>query len=157
MTEAAGAILNRVMPYLGIALLAFIAWTQHGTIAAQDTAITTLKDHAATVAAQLRKMNEAQDKADSNSRLLQMAQDNFRATLTQREIDIRRLQNDVQGIRDWADQPLPGAVIRMRQRPAITGSASYAEFLSDHQPLHAVGERPAAKRGPESSTGANGK
>lgn len=42
---------------------------------------------------------------------------------------IRELQNENQELRDWAKQPLPTAINRLRQRPAITGTHRYCDHL----------------------------
>ncbi len=40
-------------------------------------------------------------------------------------------------LQSWADQPLPDAARRLHQRPAITGAASYRQWLSSRDALHA--------------------
>jgi LysB family phage lysis regulatory protein len=153
MSAAAMALLQRFGPYLAIALLAYCAWSQHQTISAQDKAISGLQEHAATVAKRISDISHALDLANKNAQDLQRSQDQLRGALSQREIDIRKLQHDTAELQHWADQPLPDTIIRLRQRPAITGSAAYSEYLSSHQPLHAVGEQPPDDRGPQSATG----
>ncbi|OHV11205.1 hypothetical protein BH688_07730 [Kushneria phosphatilytica] len=53
---------------------------------------------------------------------------------------IRSLQHDNEQIRQWADTRLPDRVIRLRNRPAVTGAANYRQALRDAEPLHPAGE-----------------
>lgn len=53
--------------------------------------------------------------------------------------ETRRLQSDVQEIKDWADSSLPSSIIGLRQRPAITGSNLYRS-LSTGNALRAQSE-----------------
>ncbi len=50
---------------------------------------------------------------------------------------LEQLKHDFADVKAWADTPLPAAVIRLRQRPAITGSAAYRQWLSTRDPLRA--------------------
>ncbi len=48
----------------------------------------------------------------------------------QREQLIRGLQRENQQYKNWATTELPNLVKRLRQRPALTGSSEYREWLS---------------------------
>lgn len=153
MTAALTSLLARFGPYLCCGLLGWALWWQHGTIAAQDTEISGLKEHAAAVTKQFGLIKDAQAKADQNTRDLQQDQDRLRGDLSQREIEIRSLQHATEELQAWADQPLPDAVIRMRQRPAITGAAAYSEYMSNRQPLQPYGQQSPHVGGPERPAG----
>lgn len=157
MSAAVLAFLGRFGPYIASALLAWAVWSQHGTIAAQDTQISTLQTQAVAVAKRFGQINDAQAKAAQNTQDLQRSQDQLRGAFSQREIDIRKLQHDTKELQSWADQPLPDAIVRLRQRPAITGSAAYSEYLSSRQPVHAVGQQPADGGGSEPAARTDGK
>nr|WP_066632348.1 Rz-like lysis system protein LysB [Bordetella sp. H567] len=157
MSAALMSFLARLGPYLCCGLLGWALWSQHGTIASQDTEIAGLKEHAATVSKRFGQIHDAQVVADQNTRDLQRGQDQLRGALSQREIEIRSLQHATEELQAWADQPLPDAVIRLRQRPAITGSAAYSEYLSHRQPLQPDGQQPPNVGGPEPAAGTGGK
>lgn len=157
MSDAALALLKRVAPFIAIAAIAAALWLMWGTISAQKDEIGVLKEHAVAVAAQLKKMAANQAQADQHGKELAVLQDQFRSTLGQRAIDIRNLQNDLEELRTWAPQPLPDSIVRLRQRPAITGAAAYAEYLSTHQPVHVVGQQPPDGGRPQPAAGADGK
>ncbi|MFV8768363.1 Rz-like lysis system protein LysB [Yersinia enterocolitica] len=51
--------------------------------------------------------------------------------LAQRNSQIKRLYRENETLRRWADAPLPDDIIRLRQRPAFTGTADYRQWLSE--------------------------
>ncbi|HDL7730829.1 TPA: LysB family phage lysis regulatory protein [Yersinia enterocolitica] len=51
--------------------------------------------------------------------------------LAQRNSQIKRLYRENETLRRWADTALPDDIIRLRQRPAITGAADYRQWLSE--------------------------
>ncbi len=65
-----------------------------------------------------------------------------------REIDVRRrriqeLENENADLKAWADQPLPAAARRLRERPVLTGATAYRKWLSGGNTLPAAVDRPA--------------
>jgi LysB family phage lysis regulatory protein len=62
-------------------------------------------------------------------RLYATAEDT-RALLHQRQNRIEELKRENEDLRRWADTLLPPDVVRLRERPAITGGAAYREWLS---------------------------
>lgn len=50
------------------------------------------------------------------------------AQLRQRRIEELKRENE--DLRHWADTPLPADIIRLRERPALTGGAAYRQWLS---------------------------
>lgn len=73
---------------------------------------------------------------------LRGVQDQLRQGLAARQRTIEDLKRENAELRLWADQPLPDAARRMRQRPAITGAAAYRDWLSGRGALHPVGDQP---------------
>ncbi|MFB2853542.1 Rz-like lysis system protein LysB [Aeromonas allosaccharophila] len=87
----------------------------------KDTTINTLKtelDTQATAAAKLQ------------GQLDQLAK-----SAATRADTIKRLKRENAELRTWADRPLPDPVIRLLQRPAITGAADYQAHLSGNDPM----------------------
>ncbi|TDJ76962.1 LysB family transcriptional regulator [Pseudomonas putida] len=82
---------------------------------------------------------------DGQTKLLQL-QGELRAGLAKRERQIEDLKNENQELRNWADQPLPDAARRLRQRPTITGADAYREWLSGSGALRAGSDGPDEKR-----------
>lgn len=76
--------------------------------------------------------------ADNSRKMQQVlaSQQRIQQNLSTRQTEIRRLQRDVEEIRVWADHPLPDAVIRMRQRPTITGATNYGATVPAGDPVH---------------------
>lgn len=50
--------------------------------------------------------------------------------LRQRQRRIEELKRENEDLRRWADTPLPADIIRLRERPALTGGAAYRQCLS---------------------------
>lgn len=70
---------------------------------------------------------------ETNSReqtRLYAAAEDTRALLHQRQNRIEELKRENEDLRRWADTLLPPDVIRLRERPAISGGAAYREWLS---------------------------
>lgn len=82
---------------------------------------------------------------EGQAKLLQL-QGELRTGLAERERQIEDLKNENQELRNWADQPLPDAARRLRQRPTITGADAYREWLSGSGALRAGSDGPDEKR-----------
>ncbi|EMF0745087.1 LysB family phage lysis regulatory protein [Klebsiella aerogenes] len=70
---------------------------------------------------------------ETNSReqtRLYAAAEDTRAMLHQRQNRIEELKRENEDLRRWADALLPPDVVRLRERPAITGGEAYREWLS---------------------------
>ncbi|EQA0652307.1 TPA: LysB family phage lysis regulatory protein, partial [Escherichia coli] len=52
------------------------------------------------------------------------------ALLRQRQHRIEELKRENEDLRRWADTPLPADIIRLRERPALTGGTAYRQWLS---------------------------
>jgi LysB family phage lysis regulatory protein len=136
----------------GVALLASIVlliWGQSQRIEVADTkvkladqAASTARDRATRseeTAAQLKTSLQEERAAQAK---LRGVQDQLRQGLAARERKIEDLKHENAELRLWADQPLPDAARRVRQRPAITGAAAYRDWLSGRGALHPVGDQP---------------
>lgn len=74
---------------------------------------------------------------------LRTQQDQLRQSLAKRERTIKELKRENDDLRKWADQPLPDAARRLRERPAITGAAAYSDWLSGRSAVPPAGDKPA--------------
>ncbi len=63
-------------------------------------------------------------------------------TAATRADTIKRLKRENAELKEWADRPLPDPVIRLLQRPTITGAADYQAHLSGGDPLPTAGRQP---------------
>lgn len=71
---------------------------------------------------------------------LRAQQDQLRQGLAKRELTIEALKRENADLRNWADQPLPDAARRLRERPAFTGADAYRQWLSGRGALHPAGD-----------------
>jgi LysB family phage lysis regulatory protein len=140
----------------GIALLgalALLIWGQQQRIdvaesqaeLANATAKTAREDAnrnlrtANTLTATLKQERDAQS-------TLRAQQDQLHQSLAKRERTIEELKRENDELRNWADQPLPDAARRLRERPAITGAAAYRDWLSGRGAVPLAGDQPPQQR-----------
>lgn len=64
----------------------------------------------------------------------------LRKTLAEREQQIEGLKREDHTFSIWADQPLPGAARRLRERPALTGADAYHQWLSQSSAVPTTGQ-----------------
>ncbi|NWB21522.1 LysB family phage lysis regulatory protein [Pseudomonas sp. D4002] len=74
---------------------------------------------------------------------LRVQQDQLRQGLAKRERTIEDLKRENAELRNWADQPLPDAARRLRERPALIGAAAYRDWLSGRGAVPTTGDQPA--------------
>jgi LysB family phage lysis regulatory protein len=82
---------------------------------------------------------------DGQAKLLTL-QGDLRTGLAQRERQIEDLKHEIKELQEWADQPLPDAARRLRQRPAITGADAYRQWLSGSGAVHPASDIPEPQR-----------
>lgn len=102
--------------------------TQQGEIETQGKKLTQKN-------AQLIALNIlTQTNSQAQTQLYAAAENNL-ALLRQRQKKIEELTHENEALRRWSDTPLPDAVVRLRQRPALTGGESYRRWLSRNHPV----------------------
>lgn len=146
MSRIWGAIAPYALPLLALGIAALVVWQQERVITSNKAAMSayqTIAERAEALAVLLERSSRA---AAENSIKMQRDQDEIRAALSQREIDIGAMQNEVAEIRDWATTVLPAGVAGLRARPAISGSAEYREYVSRRNGLHTAGGKPEDER-----------
>ncbi len=133
------AIVSALAPYAVSLALAVILWFQHGQIASQDIALKAYGEIIKGQASDLENLagRIAGQRADLVQ--LELTQEGFRNALDRRIFDFNRLKNENPEIRNWADAVLPDPVARLRERPALTGSEAYAEFLRSRDAVQPAG------------------
>ncbi|EKY3119559.1 hypothetical protein SMY46_003615 [Cronobacter turicensis] len=106
----------------------------------KDGVITELKDDLSRTTSQLVAV-DLMAKANNGFQLAyQQQQDAIAVAVAARAEKFKRLTNENPEVKRWADAPLPADVIRMQKRPAITGAAGYAAYLSENSTLPTSGE-----------------
>lgn len=73
---------------------------------------------------------------------LQRQLGNLTITAATRADTIKRLKRDNAELKEWADRPLPDPVVRLLQRPALTGAADYQAHLSSPGALPTADSQP---------------
>ena len=140
----------------GIALLgalALLIWGQQQRIDVAESQAARANDAAKTAREDAdRNLATANTLADTlhqereSQSALRAQQDQLRQALAKRERTIEELKRENDELRDWADQPLPDAARRLRERPAITGAAAYRDWLSGRGAVPPTGDRPPQQR-----------
>jgi len=134
----------------GIALLGSIAlliWAQSQRIEVADKnaelanqAADAARDRATRSEATANQLQASLQEERNAQTVLRGVQNQLRQGLATRQRTIEDLKRENAELRFWADQPLPDAARRMRERPAITGAAAYRDWLSGRGALHPVGD-----------------
>lgn len=148
------AWLARLAPVITCLLMLGALWMQRGTIVAYQEAIAGYKEIAGQANESARLAAEVAVRVAEKTIILQKQQNNLRAALSVREIELGALQNDVAEIRDWAGAFLPTDIARLRARPPISGVDQYNQYVSGRGALHPAGRKPENERGSESGAGA---
>lgn len=97
---------------------------QSETIEQQETALSEKNGQLNALTEQMKRSDEDQ------ARLRDLVEQN-RAALSDRQKLIERLKRENQELRYWADTLLPADIVRLRQRPALTGGSAYRKWLSE--------------------------
>lgn len=133
-----------------IGVLALLFWGQQQRVnaansksnQAQEAAATARQDAARNLANVNALTRTLQQERDAQ-RDLRVQQDQLRQGLAKRERTIEDLKRENEELRQWADQPLPDAARRLRDRPAFTGAAAYRQWLSGRSAVPPVSNTPA--------------
>lgn len=110
-------------------VVATVMWAQYRQLAVQKELITMHETTTADLLANVDALISANEDSSQLMLSLMQSQQRIQQNLTTRQTEIRRLQIDVEEIRAWADRPLPDAVVRMRQRPALIGSEAHSALM----------------------------
>lgn len=121
---------SRILASIFVAGLMFVMWQQYKQLGLQQTVIEMQQSNTQKLEDHLKDLVEQQTESANQVTELMFSQQNIQQNLSARNADIRRMQNDIKEIRDWANVPLPDAIIRMRSRPTITGTKAYGEAVS---------------------------
>lgn len=139
--------MSRSVTIVGGLLLALTLWLgwqlreARRDISDRDRDITGLNQSLANAKSQLAAVDLMARANDSFQLAYQQEQDAITLAAVARAEQIKRLTNENPDVKKWADTPLPADVIRLQQRPAITGAAGYRAFLSESDALPAASER----------------
>ncbi len=143
------AIVRALAPYAVSLALAVALWLQHGQIASQDTALKAYGEIIEGQASDLANLAERVTGQRQALAQLERTQEGFRNALDRRMFDFERLKDENPEVRNWADAVLPDPVARLRERPALTGAAAYAEFLRSRDAVQSAGGGATDERRPE--------
>lgn len=136
-----------------LAVMAAIGWGQYRQIGLQRDLITR-QDQA--IESTLKSLDAVKGLAEASRDQmadLLTAQGKVQSSLSARQREIRRLQNDVEEIRTWAEQPLPADIVRMRHRPAARGAGDYGQPVPAGGAVRDAGGKSAHERGSEPRAG----
>jgi len=135
----------RIMAVTLIVLLAAVGWQSWRLgdalqkIDTQQAAIKHQGEQLAQKNSQLMALNILTQTNSREQMRLYAAAENTNALLHTRQRWIEELTRENEAFHRWAAAALPDAVIRLRQRPAITGGQSYRKWLSQNNALPPAG------------------
>lgn len=118
---------------LALAALGWQSWRLNKashTIEQQDSDLKVKGERLAKTNSQLIALSILTETNNREQTRLYAAAESTNALLRSRQRRIEDLKRENEDLRRWADAPLPADIIRMRERPALAGSAAYREWLS---------------------------
>ena len=140
----------------GLALLgalALLIWGQQQRIEAADgrteramDATKTAREDADRNLATANTLTATLEQERDAQSALRAQQDLLRQGLAKRERTIEELKRENAELRNWADQPLPDAARRLRERPALTGADAYRDWLSGRGAVPPSSDQPPQQR-----------
>lgn len=138
---------------LGAALLAtltLLLWTQNLRLEVAEgradmalQALAAARTEAERTAAEVAGLRDVLRDERASQVGLRLMQNDLRTALAARQRQLETLTRENTALRHWAEQPLPDAAARLRQRPALTGADAYRDWLSGRDPLHPTGDSAA--------------
>ncbi|MOA02687.1 Rz-like lysis system protein LysB [Lelliottia amnigena] len=129
MTRTLAVVLALIIATLGLQ-----SWrlnTARHTIDMQETALETKARELAHKNSQLIGLSILTETNSREQMRLYAAAEKTTALLRNRQHRIEELKRENEDLRRWADTPLPADIIRLRERPALTGGAAYRQWLSE--------------------------
>ena len=134
----------------GLALLgalALLIWGQEQRIAIADQNtelaekdLKTARDEAGRNLDTANSLRDTLQQERDAQATLRAQQDQLRQGLANRERTIEALKRENSELRIWADQLLPDAARRLRERPALTGADAYRQWLSGRSAVPPAGD-----------------
>lgn len=122
-----------VMLAMVLAALGWQSWRLNNashTIETQGAALESKTQELAKKNSQLIGLSILTETNSREQTRLYAAAEDTRSLLHQRQNGIEELKRENEDLRLWAGTLLPPDVVRLRERPAITGGAAYREWLS---------------------------
>lgn len=116
-----------------LAVLGWQSWQLNNashTIETQEAALKSKNQELAKKNSQLIGLSILTETNSREQTRLYAAAEDTRSLLHQRQNRIEELKRENEDLRRWADTLLPPDVVRLRERPTLTGGAAYREWLS---------------------------
>lgn len=131
--------LRAAAPYLGMAAAAFVAWLLWGKIEDKNALLASQREAVEDLRRGVEDLLELHQETALQMKSLMLEQKRVATHFASQQTEIRRLQSDVEEVRDWAGQPLPDDIVRLRFRGTITGSSGYGADVRTGDSLRADG------------------
>lgn len=128
----------RILAAVVVLVLVLLGWQSwqlskaRQTIELQGRDLEASKEKQARASSQLIALSILTETNNREQARLYAAAEESTALLRQRQRRIEELKRENDDLRRWSDTPLPPDVIRLRDRPALAGGASYREWLSEN-------------------------
>lgn len=133
----------------GTAAVGLFAYQNQGLRADKKLLDTQLTDANTKVKAQAEVITTLETAAKANEKAHETLLAKIATTknlLTKHEQTIRTLEQQNEALKIWSNTRLPDPVIRLRQRPALTGSENYQSWLFERDALPITGIQPTDQR-----------
>lgn len=112
----------------------FLAW-QHSTILELSENLAVSNQNISLKQATITGLYAQKNLLKKSQRELATDLQKNKATVLKQIKQLRELENENQDYRDWARQFIPNTIVSLQQRPTITGSEHYRQYLRNRDPL----------------------
>lgn len=126
-----------------VVLSAFLGWrlaAAHETIGENDKTIAAKEAELSRANSQLVAVNLMARLNDSLQAGLQQQQTALMTAKTARTAHVQKVIDENPDVAKWAGAPLPADIIRLHNRPTLTGADAYLQYLSESDALHPSGQ-----------------
>lgn len=126
-----------------VALSTFLGWrlaAAHETIGENDKTIAAKEVEISRANSQLVAVNLMARLNDSYQAGLQQKQTAIMTAKTARAAHVQKVIDENSDVAKWAGTPLPADIMRLHNRPTLTGADAYLQYLSESDALHTTGQ-----------------
>lgn len=123
-----------------VAALTLLFWGQHQRLqvekarsANSEQRLQTLQERSDRQATTIVRLGDEVQAERAAQTSLRLTQNQLRQDLAGSLNRIQELEHENAELADWSHQPLPVAALRLRERPTLTGAASYRQWLSSRR------------------------
>jgi LysB family phage lysis regulatory protein len=143
MTSIAARLVACLVAGLALVAAWFYVQALRGDLAAAQDTARTAQETVGRRDAQIVDLQKKEREHATQLAQLEAKRQGIAASLAQYETDFEALKHENETVRAWANGALPDDVMRLYDRPAITGADDFLSAMRARHSLHTAGDGPA--------------